>query len=87
MKNYTSKQIQEDFKYLREQLLEIHPNPFLNISKEELNNDLDSLVLKSENIDELTFYFELMKILSKIKRLSYKSKRDRKDTLRNKTPY
>ena len=64
MKNYTSKQIEEDFKYLKKQLAEIHPNPFLNISKEELNNNLDNLALKSEDIDELVFYFELMKIFS-----------------------
>lgn len=38
MKNYTSKQIGEDFKYLKKQLAEIHSNPFINISKEELNN-------------------------------------------------
>ena len=67
MKNYTSKQIGEDFKYLKKQLAEIHPNPFLNISKEELNNNLDNLALKSEDIDELVFYFELMKIFSKMK--------------------
>ena len=64
MKNYTSKQIGEDFKYLKKQLAEIHPNPFLNISKEELNNNLGNLALKSENIDEPVFYFELMKIFS-----------------------
>ena len=45
MKNYTSKQIEEDFKYLKKQLAEIHPNPFLNISKEELNNNLGNLEL------------------------------------------
>ncbi len=67
MKNYTLKQIEEDFKYLKEQLLKIHHNPFRNISKEKLNNDLDNLASKSESIDDLTFYFELMKIFSKIK--------------------
>ena len=45
MKNYTSKQIEEDFKYLKKQLAGIHSNPFLNISKEELNNNLGNLEL------------------------------------------
>jgi C-terminal processing protease CtpA/Prc len=67
MKTPTSKQILEDFKYLVTKLEEVHPNPFLNISKDELNKDLNNLALSSENIEEFTFYFELMKIFSKIK--------------------
>ncbi len=67
MKTYTSKQILEDFKSLIKNLDEIHPNPFLFISKEDLEKDLYNLTSKSMDADELTFFFELMKIFSKIK--------------------
>ncbi len=46
MKTYTSKQIGEDFKYLVKNLEEIHPNPFLFISKEDLEKDLNELAFE-----------------------------------------
>lgn len=67
MQNYTSKQIEEDFKYLKEQLVEIHPNPFLFISEKDFEKELKGLALRSQSADELTFFFELMKIFSKMK--------------------
>ncbi len=67
MNTYTSKQIAEDFKYLVKNLEEIHPNPFLFTSKEHLEKALDNLALRSEDAEEITLYFELMKIFSKMK--------------------
>lgn len=67
MNTYTSKQIAEDFKFLVKNLEEIHPNPFLFISKEDLEKNLDDLTLRSKDIDEITFFIELMKIFSKMK--------------------
>lgn len=67
MNNYKSKQIAEDFKYLVKNLEEIHPNPFLFTSKEDLEKALNDLILKTKDIDKVTFFFELMKIFSKMK--------------------
>lgn len=67
MNTNTSKQIAEDFKSLLNNLEEIHPNPFLFISKEDLEKDLNELALRSKDTDEITFFFEFMRIFSKIK--------------------
>jgi len=67
MNTYTSKQIAEDFKYLVKNLEEIHPNPFLFTSKKHLEKALDNLALRSEDAEEITLYFGLMKIFSKMK--------------------
>ena len=67
MDTYTSKQITEDFKYLVKNLEETHPNPFLFISKEDLEKDLNELALKAKDVNKTTFFFELMKIFSKMK--------------------
>ncbi len=67
MNTYTSKQITEDFKFLVKNLEEIHPNPFLFMSKDELEKALKHLAQSSKDINETSFFFELMKIFSKIK--------------------
>jgi len=63
--NLNSKQISEDLKYLLTQLENIHPNPFLYISKEEFSNDLKKLASKQREKKE--FLLELMHVFSKIK--------------------
>lgn len=67
MNTNTSKQIAEDFKSLVSSLEEIHPNPFLFISKDYLEKDLNELALKSQDANKTTLFFELMKIFSKMK--------------------
>ena len=67
MKDYTIKQITGDFTFLREKLIETHPNPFMFISKEDLNNGLNNLITMTGDIDKVTFFFKLMAIFSKIK--------------------
>jgi len=67
MNTYTSKQIDEDFKFLLKNLEETHPNPFLFISKDDLEKALNDLTLRSKYVDEISFFFEFMRIFSKMK--------------------
>ena len=67
MKEYTSKQITEDFVYLKKKIEEVHPNPFLFTSKYTFNKNIDDLALKLEKLDYITFFFELMSIFAKLR--------------------
>lgn len=66
MKNLSQKQIKEDFDYLKKNLINTHPNPFLFISKEDLENSLDTLAKQSEELYIQTFFFKLMEIFAQI---------------------
>ncbi len=42
-KTYSPAQLQEDFRYLRKQMLQVHANPYSKFTKERYNQYLDSL--------------------------------------------
>ena len=66
MTELTLQNLEKDLEYLKQQLLEIHPNAFSLITKNEFDKEVTRILNISKHLTKQSLFFELMKLFTKI---------------------
>lgn len=66
MNKFTSQDLKKDLKYLKQQLLKIHPNPFFSITENQFDKEITKIANTSEQLTQQALFFELMKVFAKL---------------------